>query len=241
MRVWFGGILFLSPKTKIDRNNNNATSHPRRGCCADLLRFSRRAGEFMSNVTKFPSGKKTGGRGRPPTGNSGERLLSMNALGQLLGVDRSVITKWCKLRDAPCPTVHNPDDGSGKGWTFDMGDVWRWHEQHVRQAAINATLAAHGGIDGELLDWDERTKRARAIDKELDLGIKQGDLLFAEDVAAKRDEEHGRFAQELRSIPAKAAKDINPKDQTRIQGILERYHDAALTRLAKGGVDDDAE
>jgi hypothetical protein len=159
-------------------------------------------------------------------------------MAELVGVDRSVVTKWCKLREDPCPTVHNPDDGSGKGWVFDFHEVWRWHEKHVRQSAINATLAAHGGPEGELLDWDERTKRARAIDKELDLGVKQGDLLFAEDVAAKRDEEHGRFAQELRSIPAKAAKDINPRDQGRIQGILERYHDAALARLAKGGDDD---
>lgn len=196
----------------------------------------------MGDVTQFPGsggGKKGGGRGRPPTGNSGDSLLSMHAMSQLLRVDRSVITKWTKLRENPCPTVHNPDDGSGKGWVFDMAEVWQWHGDHVRSTAIAATLAAHGPVDGEILDWDERGKRAKTLKAELELGVFQDDLLFAEDVAARRDREHGRFAQEIRSIPAKAAKDINPKDQARIQEILERYHDAALDRLAKGDVDDD--
>jgi capsid protein len=58
--------------------------------------------------------------------------------------------------------------------------------------------------------------------------VKQGDLIFTEDVAARRDEEHGRFAQELRSIPAKAAKDINPKDQARIQGKAAHRYKAAV-------------
>ncbi|WP_417582887.1 hypothetical protein [Pelagibacterium sp.] len=200
----------------------------------------------MSNVTEFPGGKKRGngkgggGPGRPPTGNNGDRLVSMHALGQLLGVDRSAITRWVKTPDNPCPSVHDPKDGAGKGWVFDVKAVVEWRIETTRRAAVAAALS-NTGVDGEMLDFDERYKRGRAVEKELNVGVLQDSLVFAVDVAKARDEEIGRFAQEIRAIPAKAARDINPKDQVRIQGLLDRYIDAALDRLADGGDDDDDE
>lgn len=116
-----------------------------------------------------------------------------------------------------------PRNGEGRGCTYVWADVLAWYVAFV------------SGSQGGELSHSERLKKVQADDKELDLAVKRGQLLLAEDVRTVWANECAAMRARLLSIPATAALKIDPSHtQAQREAIIRRDIHEALESLSGG-------
>ncbi len=119
-----------------------------------------------------------------------------------------------------------PRSGSGRGCTYDWGQILPWH--------IGRISGSSSGADARLTHR-ERLNKAKADDAELDLAVKLGQLLPSEKVREQWAEECAAMRARLLSIPSTAALKIDgDMDQAQREGIIRKEIFEALEMLSGG-------
>ena len=67
------------------------------------------------------------------------RAMSLLAVSQAPGQDRSVTLRW--IETLGCPCIRRADRDLGHEWQLDLGDVVRWRVAHERKVVLSETGA----------------------------------------------------------------------------------------------------
>ena len=87
--------------------------------------------------------------------------LSLNAVAQVLNVDRSVVERWIKVDGAPVKR-EAIGLGHGQGWEIDLAKLWKWWGEHsAREALADAGV----GLEIEPKDKLILLKIAKDVDR----------------------------------------------------------------------------
>ncbi len=161
-----------------------------------------------------------------------DRHVSMLGLAKLTGWDRGTIRDWIDKKG--CPVVSR--GGRGEDAVLDVGEVWRWREEQVRQDAIRKAGASGIGEDGDFLGFLGIRDPAKAADAQLKfmkVGVQAGELVPHASMHDVLSQAFGALRNAVMAIPDRLYRDMSGFPDTLKkrwrQDVLGHCRDALAT------------
>ena len=149
------------------------------------------------------------------------RTVNKAELARILDVSAMTINNWV-TRGCPVAQMVGPN----KKWAFNLAQVVDWRMEQAKKAAKG---------EAKSVDLDEAKRRklvAEAEMAELDLEVRQGQLVEIEAVAKTVGDDYANMRAKLLSIPSKISPQlVGVESVTRIQSVLDKVVSEALEEL----------
>lgn len=149
------------------------------------------------------------------------KFCDTDQLAELFDVHRSTISQWIK---AGLPIFERGT--TGRAHKFKVADVIHWRNKRAVEAATG---------NSDLMTADEAKRRkltAEAGLQEIELGIKQGKLVYIDEIYQDKCNENAELRTNMLNIPNRIAMQCVGEDESTIHKIMTAEISIALECLS---------